>query len=97
MLEVSRAAAEAINVAAAVEGVRDTGGLRIFVESVTEHGAALTSAMAARPTEGDEIITSAIGSRVFVEPDATPYITGKVLAVEQDTDGQRYFALHDRA
>jgi Fe-S cluster assembly iron-binding protein IscA len=96
MLEVTPAAAEAINAATAAKGVSDTGGLRISVDSTTEQGAMLNSAIAAQPAEGDQVITSEDGPQVFLEPDAALYLTDKVLDVDQDADGQRYLSLHGR-
>jgi iron-sulfur cluster assembly protein len=96
MLEVTPAAAEAINAATAAQGVADTGGLRISVDSTTEQGATLNSAIAPQPAEGDQVITSEAGPQVFLEPEAVPYLTDKVLDIDQDADGQRYLALHGR-
>jgi iron-sulfur cluster assembly protein len=96
MLDVTAPAAEAIEAATAAEGVAETGGLRISVESTTDQGARLSSAIVAQPAVGDQVITSEAGPQVFLEPDAALYLTDKVLDIEQDADGKRYFALHSR-
>lgn len=96
MLAVTPSAAEAINAATAAEGMAETGGLRISVDTTTDQGATLTSTIVARPSEGDQVITSEAGPQVFLEPDAALYLTDKVLDVEQDEDGTRYLALHGR-
>ena len=96
MLEVTQAAAEAINAATAAKGVEDSGGLRISVDSAGEQGAKLTSAIADQPAEGDEVVTSDLGPQVFLERDAALYLTDKVLDIDQDPNGKRYFSLHGK-
>ncbi len=95
MLEVTRAAAEAISAAVAAKEGHETGGLRISLDS-TEQGAKLATEITAQPAEGDQVITSDVGSQVFLPPDASLFVTDKVLDVEQDADGNRYLALHGR-
>ena len=96
MLEVTPAAAEAINAATAAKGVAATGGLRISVDATTEQGATLASAITAQPADGDQVINSPTGPRVFLQSDAAPYLTDKVLDLEQDPDGKPYLSLHGR-
>ena len=96
MLEVTPAAAEAINAATAAKGFEETGGLRISIDSTTEQGATLASAITAQPAEGDQVIISDTGPRVFLDPTAAPYLTDKILDLEQDTDGEPHLALHGR-
>jgi Fe-S cluster assembly iron-binding protein IscA len=96
MLEVTRAAADAINAATEAKGVQDTGGLRISVESTTEQGATLNTVIADQPAQGDEVVTADAGPRVFLARDAALYLTDKVLDVEPDADGMRHLSLHGR-
>jgi iron-sulfur cluster assembly protein len=94
MLEVTPAAAEAINAATAAQGLAETGGLRISLDSTTEQGASLASAITARPADGDQVIGTGTGQRVFLEPDAAPYLTDKVLDIDHDPDGTPHLSLH---
>jgi iron-sulfur cluster assembly protein len=96
MLEVTPAAAEAINAATAAKGVPDTGGLRISIESTDEQGATLNTVIAERPAEGDQVVTADTGQQVFLERDAALYLTDKVLDIEPDANGSPHLTLHGR-
>lgn len=99
MLAVTDAAGETIKALAAEVGEQDdTGGLRISVDSThtDERGAALAITVATRPAEGDEVVTSRTGARVFLEPDAASYLTDKVLEVQHEPNGRIRFAVHGK-
>lgn len=96
MLQVTPAAAEAINAATTASGFEEQGGLRISIDSTTEQGATLASTITDQPTDGDQVVTADTGQRVFLDPDAALYLNDKVLDLEQDTDGTAHLTLHGR-
>jgi iron-sulfur cluster assembly protein len=96
MLDVSSAAAEAINALTASAGQRDGAGLRIQVADTTEQGAELQVSITDHPAPDDEVITSSAGSTVFVQPYAALYLTDKVLDAYKDVDGNVHFTSHSK-
>jgi len=97
MLAVTDAAAEAINSLVSADGQQGSGGLRFAVQAEHEQGAALVVGVAQRPEEGDEVVTAAIGARVYMAPEAASYLDDKILDVQPDSEGQLSFALADQA
>ncbi|GLZ32219.1 hypothetical protein Lesp02_44070 [Lentzea sp. NBRC 105346] len=96
MLDVSSAAAEAINAITASTGQQDVAGLRIQVADTTDQGAELSVSMTDQPAPGDEVITLSTGCTVFVQPDAALYLTDKVLDAHKDIDGNIHFTFHSK-
>jgi Fe-S cluster assembly iron-binding protein IscA len=93
MLAMTEAAAEAITALTAQEGEKETGGLRFSVEEQADQGAQLAVSVAAAPEDGDQVLGSAAGAKVFLQPQAAEVLDDKVLDVQQDDDGQLNFAV----
>lgn len=96
MLAMSEAAAGAICVLAAQEGVAGHGGLRCVMHTVDEAQAALALSVAPAPVVGDHVVTGHDGAQLFVEPRAAQYLAGKVLDLAPDGEGRMTFALVER-
>lgn len=96
MLDVSHSASEAINALATTAGTLEHGGLRISVATKSEHGADLALAVADRPLDGDQVVLGALGSRVFLEPEAAQYLTDKVLDVQHGNDKKYRFTVRSK-
>ncbi len=52
--------------------------------------------IASAPEEGDQILGTNTGARVFLEPQAALFLDDKVLDVQQDEEGQLSFAVMDQ-
>ncbi|MDV6013752.1 iron-sulfur cluster biosynthesis protein [Haloechinothrix sp. LS1_15] len=68
-------------------------GLRMAVSQDTEGGAQLSLAVADGPEEGDQVVSSETGARVFLEQQAAQLLDDKVLDVQQDEQGQLNFTI----
>lgn len=95
MLAMTDAAAEAISILTAQNG-QDAAGLRFAVREETEAGAQLALSIASAPEEGDQVLGTDTGARVFLEPQAALFLDDKVLDVQQDKEGQLSFAVMDQ-
>jgi iron-sulfur cluster assembly protein len=93
MLAMTDAAAEAISALTNQEGQPDRGGLRLAVQSEEEAGAQLALSVAPEPEEGDQVLGTENGARVFLEAQAAQFLDDKVLDVQQDDQGQLNFAV----
>jgi iron-sulfur cluster assembly protein len=93
MLAMTEAAAEAISALTAQEGQKETGGLRFAVQDQANDGAQLAVSVAPAPEEGDQVLGTEAGAKVFLEPEAAQVLDDKVLDVRQDDDGQLSFAV----
>ncbi|MFC4001378.1 HesB/IscA family protein [Prauserella oleivorans] len=92
MLAMTDAAVEAISALTSQDG-QQAAGLRFAVREETEAGAQLALSIAPAPEEGDEVLGTEGGARVFLEPKASSFLDDKVLDVQQDEQGQLNFAV----
>ncbi|PRX47205.1 Fe-S cluster assembly iron-binding protein IscA [Prauserella shujinwangii] len=92
MLAMTDAAAEAISALTAQDG-QEAAGLRFAVQEETDQGAQLALSVAPAPEEGDQVLGTESGARVFLEPQAASFLDDKVLDVQQDDQGQLSFAV----
>jgi iron-sulfur cluster assembly protein len=70
MLAVTTAAAEAISALTAEEGQQGGAGLRFSVHRASEESASLALSVTPEPQQGDQVVTSDEGAKVFMEPEA---------------------------
>ena len=66
MLAMTEAAAEAINVLTAQEGQQEAGGLRFALRGAHDESAQLAVSVAPAPEEGDQVVGSDAGAKVFL-------------------------------
>jgi len=92
MLAMTDAAAQAISALTEQQG-EEAGGLRFAVQSEQAEGAQLSLAVAPQPQEGDQVLGTDEGARIFLEPQAANFLDDKVLDVQQDAEGQLNFAV----
>ncbi|MEV8615559.1 iron-sulfur cluster biosynthesis protein [Amycolatopsis sp. NPDC051373] len=93
MLTVTEAAAEAISALTAQQGAEESG-LRFALQSVKEgEGAQLALSVAPSPQDGDRVVGTDAGAKVFLEPQAAALLDDKVLDVQQDETGDVAFAV----
>ncbi|MFI5609342.1 iron-sulfur cluster assembly accessory protein [Amycolatopsis sp. FDAARGOS 1241] len=92
MLTVTEAAAEAISALTAQQGAEDSG-LRFALQSMEEEGAQLALSVAPAPQDGDRVVGTDGGAKVFLEPQAAALLDDKVLDVQQDETGDVAFAV----
>lgn len=92
MLAMTDAAAQAISALTEQQG-EEAGGLRFAVQSEQTEGAQLSLAVAPEPQDGDQVLGTEGGARVFLEPQAANFLDDKVLDVQQDNEGQLNFAV----
>lgn len=90
------AAADAINALTEQEGQQE-GGLRFAVQQDEQAGAALALSLVSQPETGDEVLKAEAGAQVFLEAQASEYLSDKVLDVQQDGDGQLNFAIREQS
>jgi Fe-S cluster assembly iron-binding protein IscA len=95
MLAMTQAAAEAINALTAREGQQEAG-LRFALRGAKEDSARLAVSVAPAPEEGDQVVGSAAGAKVFLEPEAAEILDDKVLDVQPDDEGQLTFAVRQK-
>ncbi|MEU6646484.1 iron-sulfur cluster biosynthesis family protein [Saccharomonospora sp. NPDC046836] len=93
MLAMTDAAAEAISALTSQQDGQGAAGLRFSVRQETEAGAQLALSIAPAPEEGDQVLDTESGARVFLEPQAATFLDDKVLDVQQDDQGQLNFAV----
>jgi iron-sulfur cluster assembly protein len=93
MLAMTEAAAEAISALTSQEGSPDHGGLRFAVEEQQSDGAQLSLSVAPEPEDGDKILGTEAGAKVFLEPQAAVFLDDKVLDIQEDDEGQLNFAV----
>nr|WP_252365324.1 iron-sulfur cluster biosynthesis family protein [Saccharomonospora piscinae] len=86
------AAAEAISALTAQDG-QESAGLRFAVREENESGAQLALSIAPSPEEGDQVLGTDSGAKVFLEPQAATFLDDKVLDIQQDDQGQLNFAV----
>nr|WP_243859498.1 iron-sulfur cluster biosynthesis family protein [Amycolatopsis arida] len=84
------AAAEAIT---ALTAQQENAGLRFAVQEQQDAGAQLALSVAPAPEEGDQVLGTESGARVFLEPQAADFLDDKLLDVQQDEQGQLSFAV----
>lgn len=96
MLAMTDAAAEAIS-ALTSQDDQQSSGLRVSVREETDAGAQLALALAAAPEDGDQVLGTEGGARVFLEPQAATFLDDKVLDVQEDDQGQLSFAVMRQA
>ena len=96
MLAMTEAAAEAINVLTAQEGQQEAGGLRFALRGAHDESAQLAVSVAPAPEEGDQVVGSDAGAKVFLEPQAAEILDDKVLDVQPDVEGQLNFAVRQK-
>ncbi|UJW35807.1 iron-sulfur cluster biosynthesis protein [Saccharothrix sp. AJ9571] len=92
MLAMTDAAAEAITALTGQEGQADAG-LRFAVQEVEEAGAQLGLSVAPSPEDGDQVLATEGGAKIFLEPKAAEFLDDKVLDIQQDDEGQMSFAV----
>lgn len=93
MLAMTEAAAEAITALTLQQGQEDAG-LRMAVSETAQDGAAtLSLAVSEAPAEGDQVVGTETGAKVFMETKAAEFLDDKVLDVRQDEAGQLSFAV----
>lgn len=95
MLTVTEAAAEAISALTAQQGA-DESGLRFALQSMEGEGAQLALSVAPAPQDGDRVVGTDGGAKVFLEPQAAALLDDKVLDVQQDETGDVAFAVLPR-
>ncbi|KID29719.1 iron-sulfur cluster biosynthesis protein [Prauserella rugosa] len=93
MLAMTDAAVEAISALTAQDGQDGAAGLRFAVREETEEGAQLALSVAPGPEDGDQVLGTESGARVFLEAKASTFLDDKVLDVQQDDQGQLNFAV----
>jgi Fe-S cluster assembly iron-binding protein IscA len=93
MLAMTEAAAEAISALTTQEGRQEAGGLRFALQSAVDDGAQLAVSVAPAPEEGDQVVGSNHGAKVFIEPRAAEILDDKILDVQPDEEGQLNFAV----
>lgn len=93
-LALTPAAIKALRALSSAPGVPDGAGLRITKVEASAHDDALQADMVRSPGANDRVIVEA-GVRVFVQPDAEPYLSGKMLNAQFDESGQAQFMLRD--
>ncbi|WP_020666719.1 iron-sulfur cluster biosynthesis family protein [Amycolatopsis nigrescens] len=96
MLAMTDAAAEAISALTAQQGQDEAGGLRFAVQNEQQEGAQLALSVAPAPEDGDQVLGTDGGGKVFLEPQAAAFLDDKVLDVQQDDQGQLNFAVLQR-
>ncbi|WP_328607330.1 iron-sulfur cluster biosynthesis protein [Amycolatopsis sp. NBC_00345] len=92
MLTVTEAAAEAITALTAQQGAEESG-LRFALQSMENEGAQLALSVAPAPEDGDRVVGTDNGAKVFLEPQAAALLDDKVLDVQQDETGDVAFAV----
>ncbi|WP_103350203.1 iron-sulfur cluster biosynthesis family protein [Amycolatopsis sp. CA-128772] len=93
MLTVTEAAAEAIT-ALTSQGESDSdAGLRLAVQNADGESAQLALSVALEPAEGDSVLGTDEGPKVFLEPQAAALLDDKVLDVQEDEAGGVAFAV----
>jgi Fe-S cluster assembly iron-binding protein IscA len=92
MLAMTDAAAEAISALTSQDG-QSASGLRFAVREETDSGAQLALSIAPAPEDGDQVLGTDSGARVFLETHAATFLDDKVLDVQQDEQGQLNFAV----
>ncbi|HEY2060067.1 iron-sulfur cluster biosynthesis protein [Amycolatopsis sp. NBC_01480] len=92
MLTVTEAAAEAITALTAQQGAEESG-LRFALQSMENEGAQLALSVAPAPEDGDRVVGTDGGAKVFLEPQAAELLDDKVLDVQQDETGDVAFAV----
>ncbi|MFF5991586.1 MULTISPECIES: HesB/IscA family protein [Prauserella] len=92
MLAMTDAAVEAISALTSQDG-QQAAGLRFAVREESDAGAQLALSIAPAPEDGDEVLGTDSGARVFLEPQAASFLDDKVLDVQQDEQGQLNFAV----
>jgi iron-sulfur cluster assembly protein len=91
MLAMTPAAAEAITALTAQE---ESAGLRLAVQEEAQgEEAQLSLAVAPVPEDGDQVLGTEDGAKVFLETKAAAFLDDKVLDVQQDEQGQLNFAV----
>ncbi|MGH3451510.1 MAG: iron-sulfur cluster biosynthesis family protein [Haloechinothrix sp.] len=94
MLAMTEAAVEAINALTQNEEQPDEGGLRLAVSDAGQDGSTqLSLAVSDAPEEGDQVVGTESGAKVFMESKAADFLDDKVLDVRQDEAGQVSFAV----
>ncbi len=96
MLAMTDAAAEAISALTSQDG-QDAAGLRFAVREENDEGAQLALSIAPAPEDGDQVLGTEGGARVFLEPQAASFLDDKVLDIQQDDQGQLNFAVMQQA
>ncbi|GAB3510970.1 HesB/IscA family protein [Amycolatopsis cihanbeyliensis] len=94
MLAMTDAAAEAIS---ALTAQQENSGLRFSVQAQQDAGAQLALSVANEPEDGDQVLGTEGGAKVFLEPQAAEFLDDKVLDVQQDDQGQLNFAVMQQA
>lgn len=93
MLAMTEAAADAITALAQQQGGQEAG-LRLAVAGGPDgDGSQLSLAVSESPEEGDQVVGTDTGARVFMETRAAEFLDDKVLDVRQDEAGQLSFAV----
>jgi iron-sulfur cluster assembly protein len=90
MLAMTPAAAEAIT---ALTAQQESAGLRLAVQEAQGEEAQLSLAVAPVPEDGDQVLGTEDGAKVFLETKAAEFLDDKVLDVQQDEQGQLNFAV----
>lgn len=97
MLDITPSAGEAINTLASSAGTADGCGIRISVADRTGQGADLALTVTTRPLDGDQVVVGALGSHVFLEPEAAEILDNQVLDARRADDGKFQFVLRVKA
>lgn len=93
MLAMTEAAADAINALTQQEGLEEAG-LRLAVSGEPDEGSTqLSLAVSETPEDGDQVVGTDNGAKVFMESRAAEFLEDKVLDVRQDEAGQLSFAV----
>lgn len=92
MLAMTEAAAEAIS-ALTAQLDEETAGVRFAMQQGEDTEPALALSVAAEPQNGDQILGTDAGAKVFLEQGAAEILDDKVLDVQRDDEGQLNFAV----
>ncbi|MBA0127342.1 Fe-S cluster assembly iron-binding protein IscA [Haloechinothrix alba] len=93
MLAMTDVAAEAINALTEENEEQTDAGLRMAVDQASDGGAQLSLSVATTPEEGDQVVSSESGAKVFLEQQAAQLLEDKVLDVQKDEEGQLNFTI----
>lgn len=93
MLMISPAASAAIETVLAAPEVPEGAGLRLATAGHTERGVAIALHIAERPAPDDEVVESAGGTGVFLDPQAAGLLGDQILDAEFEGD-RVAFSIH---
>ena len=95
MLAMTDSALEAISALTSQDGPDGEGaaGLRFAVQAQDDSTAQLALSVVPGPEEGDQVLGTEGGARIFLDAQAASFLDDKVLDVQQDDQGRLAFAV----